>query len=1595
MDKAEKPLKIYISYGIEIGVNDENSNPLYPEPNNESVVLKIKSYLQSRGHDVWIDKERIKPGDDWRKTINDAVEFSDVALICLTRKSTKFHSLSQDENLIVLGAYGSNAFPVKLEALDNSERLKSLLSFQISTDLQNWRRYWTADYIDEAWFEKELNNLASFLENANVQAYGDEMMELNKILKPWDMNNRLQSLDRNLKYCYNESNQSWKSFIHDGFCGRASLFKLFEEKKAQTGNAASEKQERVFWLKKEPWFGKSRFAAELYFKNFDVIKTVYFIEYDKKETRDPLTFVKSVAYQLGRSNPSYRKKLLSFLKENLGKINIYTCDPQKLFQSLVVDLLPDVVNEDNKTQWILVDALDAATNKDKNEIASLISQNLANLPPWISFIITSRDNDEVVNEIFAEFSPIEFSKEENDRDLRNFVQNEINALSLKGSNDQQVSEEALDTLLKKSEGTFMYPEMIFRDLKNTTITLDDIYELPHGVIADIRSQFNCYFGDDPEKFKMDITPALDCLFATNEPTTRGDVKKKLEISDDSELDDLLKQLGTLIIQSGSSDEDAIKPFHPCVIDYYNSLWKKLKVFISYGHEIGVKDESGKEYPEPNNESVVIRIKNFLESRGHEVWLDKDKIEEGDDDWRRKIYEGVMSSNIALICLSHRAMKPNGVCRDEISIAVGVRGGYPFSITLEKMDISEYPAYLLNPQLFKEFEDWKTQCVPENVINEAWLDAKLKTLTSRLEEKDVRLYGFEMGKIKKILKPWNMESKLKSLDTTIKYIYNPEINDYETKRFSKFYGRESLFKLFEDKLIQGGKAIRLQSERVLWLKKGPGFGKSRFAAELLYRYCYPFSAFYFIQYGDKVSHKPQTFIKSVAFQLAQTNSTYRSKLLEYLTENQETIDLESGDPQTLFKSLIVDLLSNGIDGNIGTQWILVDALDEATVNDQNKIASLIKYNLQYLPSWLCFFITSRENDEVVNGKFTEYNPIEFSDDENVNDVREYIRQEFDEMKFVVPKEQGTKDELIDMIYEKSEGTFLYPEMVFSDLNNKTITLENIPALPKGVKMYIESQFDRFYEDKKDLYNNEVCPMLSFILTSYEPIPRGVLKYCLGIESNKELSNRLHHLGTFFVQSGYTDESVINSFHKSVNDYCLNEGDSHCYYVDPKDGQKGFANKGLELYKSGLLQWTTRTDEIPDVTQRYFLTWLPSHLMEVNMKKETAAVLSDFSYLMNRLRFGNVDRVLQDYVLFRDKLKGVSQNCDAFFDVICSNMHLLRRNSDDNPAYKIMLQIATEAADDCPVTRSAESWLNPEDAYSPCDWFWLNKVGRPKTYQPKPYKSGIKNADIETATIANDSALSSEGEDRNLESDVRKAVLNRFTDGVNGVIELSSGEILSWSCHTLRLWSVYGICKAVMEGHTDRINGAFELRTGDILSWSKDKTIHIWSPNGKCKEVIDSDNPKYDSYYRILYPDQIYGSFDLKDNDCVVFLRRNSGSIAQWNSVECNSRFSTPTRIDVWHDRCHELLQLNYGNCLSVSFDQAHQLLNGEIDESELVSSVPEPTKSEVIETENELIEDAESDANQTDAVEPKEDAIENVEPAPKPKRGFLSWLFGWK
>src|SRR5262245_7741371 len=66
-------------------------------------VLPLSKRLREDGFDVWMDSERLLPGQDWELEISSAIRQTDVVVVCLSAASAAKIGYVQKEIRIVLG----------------------------------------------------------------------------------------------------------------------------------------------------------------------------------------------------------------------------------------------------------------------------------------------------------------------------------------------------------------------------------------------------------------------------------------------------------------------------------------------------------------------------------------------------------------------------------------------------------------------------------------------------------------------------------------------------------------------------------------------------------------------------------------------------------------------------------------------------------------------------------------------------------------------------------------------------------------------------------------------------------------------------------------------------------------------------------------------------------------------------------------------------------------------------------------------------------------------------------------------------------------------------------------------------------------------------------------------------------------------------------------------------------------------------------------------------------------------------------------------------------------------------------------------------
>ncbi len=97
---------------------------------DQEAVRRLYQHLVREGADVWLDREKILPGQDWQYEIRRAIQASDLVVVCLSRRFNKQGGYRHEELKIALAKAHSlpegRSFiiPARLEECDLPESLR-------------------------------------------------------------------------------------------------------------------------------------------------------------------------------------------------------------------------------------------------------------------------------------------------------------------------------------------------------------------------------------------------------------------------------------------------------------------------------------------------------------------------------------------------------------------------------------------------------------------------------------------------------------------------------------------------------------------------------------------------------------------------------------------------------------------------------------------------------------------------------------------------------------------------------------------------------------------------------------------------------------------------------------------------------------------------------------------------------------------------------------------------------------------------------------------------------------------------------------------------------------------------------------------------------------------------------------------------------------------------------------------------------------------------------------------------------------------------------------------------------------------------------
>jgi hypothetical protein len=578
---------------------------------------------------------------------------------------------------------------------------------------------------------------------------------------------------------------------------------------------------------------------------------------------------------------------------------------------------------------------------------------------------------------------------------------------------------------------------------------------------------------------------------------------------------------------------------------------KRRIFLSYAHDDYSDD--------------ALQIRKDLEKRGHVVWFDVERLREGRD-WEARLEDGLRWCDLVLLLMTPHGVRRrdprdprsrDGYCLNEIAAAL-FRNKRIIPVLLVSLEPEGLPPSICRIQ-YLDLRD----AVPITDDRKAIYQVRLDRLARAIEQDELD-FGGGQARLIRLLKPLDFDDDIRP-------------------HMARFHGRKWLFEEIQQWLYG-----RLES-RVFWLTGAPGIGKTAVAARLCHTR--EVLAYHFCKAGHDDKSDPKRVLFSIAYQISQLLPEYERALQGLELE----ADQEARDTLSLFDELVVRPLRSVSEPD-GPRVVIIDAIDEATRKGGNDIARFIRDSWDSTPRWLRLIITSRPHEKEVLAKLVHLSPhvLEAGSTQNMNDLHQYLE------RGLAGRSIRAEAWAVQEILNRSEGLFLYVEMVLKSLDDGLLSIDRVDEFPRGLAGHYEKFFERQFPDI-DEYEGKIRPMLEAICAQREPLPVPALEEALGRPT--DLLRRLGQLGSLFPRrlvEARPEEQVVTLCHKSIRDWLELGGGS--YEIRLRQGES--------LLGGAALHWD---DLAPGPAQRYLVRHGVQHLVNAGRFVEACELMYTMLHL----------------------------------------------------------------------------------------------------------------------------------------------------------------------------------------------------------------------------------------------------------------------------------------------------------------------------------------------------------------------------------------------
>ena len=249
--------------------------------------------------------------------------------------------------------------------------------------------------------------------------------------------------------------------------------------------------------------------------------------------------------------------------------------------------------------------------------------------------------------------------------------------------------------------------------------------------------------------------------------------------------------------------------------------------------------------------------------------------------------------------------------------------------------------------------------------------------------------------------------------------------------------------------------------VLWILGRPGTGKTYLASRVLshLKESSELTSFFYIREGMNAQHTPDVILKTIAYQLIGSNKSYREHAVAVCKDESNLFR-----PESIWVNLFVDQFNGGGEGPL---YIIIDGVDEATLENQEVLVKLAKRlsdqrtTSETYPAIQLMLLGRPDLDYNVSniwrGEKKRPKIIQIQPSLSQTDVERFIKKGVTESIPLLQKmrpgpAKRLRREITKTLGESSDGMFMLAKLMLAeikDMNKPELIREALEKPPSGL------------------------------------------------------------------------------------------------------------------------------------------------------------------------------------------------------------------------------------------------------------------------------------------------------------------------------------------------------------------------------------------------------------------------------------------------------------------------------------------------------------------------------------------------------------------